>query len=172
MNAIALLEEQHAEAIALMDQLKESKPGATRQRTMKKLDAALVAHMAIEEEIFYPAMAGASAEGEPIAEAFEEHVIARVALKRCSDVVEEAELFGVRVGVLKELIEHHVKEERGELFPAAQKTLGRERLAELGVEMKARFEEAKTEAPAKALDRAEPKRAKAALAAEAATDEE
>ena len=38
--------------------------------------------------------------------------------------------------------------------------------------MKARFEEAKTEAPAKALDRAEPKRAKAALAAEAATDEE
>jgi hemerythrin-like domain-containing protein len=172
MNAIALLEEQHAEALELMDQLKDSKPGAARQRALKKLDAALVAHMAIEEEILYPAMATASGEGEPIAEAFEEHLIARVALKRCADTVEDKELFGVRVGVLKELIEHHVKEEREELFPAARKFLGRERLDELGEEMEARFAVAKKESPAKSLDRAEQKRATAALNVEPVNAEE
>jgi hemerythrin-like domain-containing protein len=163
MNAIELLEEQHRETLSMLETLEKSRPSATRSTTLAKLHAALVAHMVIEEEIFYPALAEARGDGEAVAEGFEEHVIARVALRRCADTVTEKDLFGVRVGVLKELIEHHVKEERTDLFPAAKSALGAERLASLGAEMKARFDVAKKESPASTLDRAEKRRAKAAL---------
>ena len=36
---------------------------------------------------------------------------------------------------LKELLEHHIEEEEGELFPEATKLLGKSRLEELGLEM-------------------------------------
>ena len=48
--------------------------------------------------------------------------------------------FEARVTAAKELIEHHVKEEE-ELFPEVEKALGDQKLTELGVRMKARFEE-------------------------------
>jgi hemerythrin-like domain-containing protein len=37
--------------------------------------------------------------------------------------------------VLSELVEHHVEEEEEEMFPMADKKLGRERMNELGQQM-------------------------------------
>jgi hemerythrin-like domain-containing protein len=41
------------------------------------------------------------------------------------------------VKVVKELLEHHIEEEESEMFPQAQKLLGKEKLDELGVQMEA-----------------------------------
>ncbi len=57
-----------------------------------------------------------------------------------TDPVEE--FFQARVTALKELIEHHVEEEEGELFPAVEKKMDGDRLNELGKAMKAAFDEA------------------------------
>jgi hemerythrin-like domain-containing protein len=97
--------------------------------------------MAIEEEIFYPAVvAAADADGEPLAEGYEEHSGARVSLARCARSLGQERLFQVRIGVLAELIKHHVKEERSTILPRARKAMSREELEELGAKMKARFE--------------------------------
>jgi hemerythrin-like domain-containing protein len=45
--------------------------------------------------------------------------------------------FSGRVKVVKELLEHHIEEEESEMFPQAQKLLGKEKLDELGVQMEA-----------------------------------
>ena len=43
--------------------------------------------------------------------------------------------------VLKELVEHHVKEEEGELFPEVERELPEEKLESLGLAMEKRFDE-------------------------------
>ncbi|HMI91271.1 MAG TPA: hemerythrin domain-containing protein [Polyangiales bacterium] len=141
MNAIELLEEQHEETVSLLEKLEKSEPGAGRKRDFRKLQASLLAHMAIEEEIFYPALvAAADADGEPLAEGYEEHSGARVALQRCARSAAQEKLFQVRIGVLSELIKHHVKEERSSILPRARKAMSRDELEELGEKMKVRFQ--------------------------------
>jgi hemerythrin-like domain-containing protein len=167
MNAVDLLETQHKEALALLKQLEDSKPGAKRKQTFKKLQEALTGHMAIEEEVFYPAVISASTkDGEPIAEGYEEHVVARVALDRCMRSLGQERLFQVRVGVLKELVNHHIKEERSSILPMARKALSKEELNELGVLMEKRFEEGPANTELRAdLDRKATGRAQRALSA-------
>ena len=55
----------------------------------------------------------------------------------------------MKVKVLKEDVEHHVKEEEGEMFPDARKFLGEKRLMALGAELQARKQELKENPPAK-----------------------
>jgi hemerythrin-like domain-containing protein len=167
MNAIELLEEQHEETLALLDRLEKSEVSATRRKGFRKLQVSLLAHMAIEEEIFYPAVVTASdKDGEPLAEGYEEHSGARVALMRCARSLGQARLFQVRIGVLKELIKHHVKEERSSILPLAKKSMSREELVELGAKMQARFKAAMSSTRIAAeLERNSTNRARKALAA-------
>ncbi len=166
MNAIDLLEKQHKETLALFEMLEKSKPGATRNQSFTKLKTSLLAHMVIEEEIFYPAVAPAKSAGEPIAEGYEEHTGARAALDRAEKALSEDELFTVRIGVVSEMVKHHIKEERGEIFPKARKEFDKGALEDLGAQMEARFEQTlKAPSPAAKLDRMSTQRALAALQA-------
>lgn len=170
MNAVDLLEHQHKEALALMKELEDSEPSNKRKRLFTKLQAALTGHMAIEEEVFYPAVIAASSkDGEPIAEGYEEHVVARVALDRCSRALNQDRLFQVRIGVLKELVNHHIKEERSSILPMARKALSREELNDLGALMAKRYAEVEGGTELRAdLDRKATGRARRALGAMAA----
>jgi hemerythrin superfamily protein len=143
MDAIDLLEEQHAELMEFFSELKESEPGRARSQTFRKLQRSLLAHMVIEEELFYPAVAARSSDGEPVAEGYEEHSGARVSLSRCARALKEDDLFKVRIGVLKEMITHHIKEERELILPEAKQGLVAEERNELGAEMKTLFEKVK-----------------------------
>lgn len=154
MNAIDLLEKQHEEVLTLLTQLEKSKAGARRKESFKELQKSLLAHMVIEEDIFYPAVTEQADEGEPVAEGYEEHAGARSALQRCARAISADELFQVRIGVLKEQIEHHLKEERSEIFGKARETMEAEELEALGVQMEQRFEEAQAgRSPSARLDR-------------------
>ena len=57
----------------------------------------------------------------------------------------------MKIKVLKEDVEHHVKEEEGEMFPDARKFLGEKRLIELGGELQARKQELKETPPTKLI---------------------
>jgi hypothetical protein len=140
MNAIELLEQQHEEVMKLLASLAQSEPGIDRKQTFKQLQTSLIAHMVIEEEIFYPAVAKAQEEREPLAEGYEEHVIARTAAARCARSIGQDRLFQVRVGVLKEIIAHHIKEERSAILPRAKAALSSEELETLGAQMQERFQ--------------------------------
>lgn len=142
MDAIDLLEQQHEETMKMLTELKESSAGRQRNETFKKLQRSLLAHMVIEEELFYPAVVSRSADGEPVAEGYEEHSGARVALLRCSRALKQDELFQVRIGVLKEMISHHVKEEREAILPKARETIPAEEREALGMTMETRFQKA------------------------------
>jgi hemerythrin-like domain-containing protein len=137
MKATALLESQHRKVEALFKKLEGGR--SDPRATLEELANSLAAHMAIEQDIFYPAIKEIDA--DVVNESYEEHAVAELTLKRLLMTDPEEEAFMARVTTLKELIEHHVEEEEKELFPAVEKKIEEEVLAQLGKEMKARFDE-------------------------------
>ena len=139
MKATTLLEQQHRKVKSLFKKLESSR--ADHAAVLQELANDLIAHMAIEHEIFYPAVEGD--QHDLVAESFEEHALAELAIKRLMQSDPQDDNFSARVTAAKELIEHHVKEEEEEMFPKAEKKLGDDRLEELAKQMKARFAEVK-----------------------------
>lgn len=79
----------------------------------------LTVHTALEEEIFYPALR-ASLSKTLLAEAVVEHQTARKLIAQIEAAEQANEDFNAKVNVLKEYVDHHVKEERNEIFPKAR----------------------------------------------------
>jgi hemerythrin-like domain-containing protein len=140
MKATDLLKKQHREVKALFQKINKTSDGETRRELMEQIAEKLQTHMAIEEEIFYPAVAEdgpKKAQEEMVPEAYEEHHVVKLVLGELPDVDPEDERFDAKMTVLEELIDHHVDEEEKEMFKVAER-LGADRLAELGAEMEAR----------------------------------
>ncbi|MET0591848.1 MAG: hemerythrin domain-containing protein [Polyangiaceae bacterium] len=140
LTATTLLEKQHRKVEATFKKL-ENKRTASLE-LLQELANDLAAHMAIEQEIFYPAVR--EIDEDLILEAYEEHSLAELAIKRLMATELNDESFLARVTAAKELIEHHVKEEEEELFPEVEKALDEAKLADLGQRMKERFDEVLT----------------------------
>ncbi|MDY1547853.1 hemerythrin domain-containing protein [Luteibacter sahnii] len=143
MDAIALLKQDHERVKSLLEELATSTTRAVKKRRelLQKIHVNLKAHTTIEEEIFYPAFkaAGKKDEATMYFEALEEHRAAEdLVLPDLMDTDPATEQFSGRAKVLKELIEHHIEEEDGEMFKEAKKLLDKPRLAELGARMEAR----------------------------------
>jgi len=136
MNAIDLLKRQHQKTKAALAKGAEGKLDA---REAKKAADELVAHMVIEEHIFYPRVRQLMK--DLVGESFEEHTVARFALARCLTARGE-EQTKTRFTVLKEIVGHHIQEEEREMFPKVQKGIPAEELERLGDRMQAMFEQA------------------------------
>ena len=137
MKATSLLEKQHRKVKAIFNKLEKGR--GEPLELLAELANDLAAHMTIEQEIFYPAVQ--KLDETLVREAYEEHALAEVALKRLLATDPDNGSFKARVVAAKELIEHHVQEEEAELFPKVERKLGDEKLLSLGKEMKARFDE-------------------------------
>lgn len=137
MRATDLLEKQHRKVEGIFKKLEggRAEPGPL----LEELANALAAHMTIEQELFYPAVKTLAE--DLVMEAFEEHSMAEISLKRLLATDPDDSAFKARVKTSRELIEHHVREEEQELFPKVEKALGEEKLRELGKAMKKRFDE-------------------------------
>jgi len=147
MDAITLLKEDHRKVKKLLGELAETTNRAekTRGELLERIAGELKAHMAIEEEIFYPAFKAAgekSDDDQQYFEALEEHRAAGdLVLPDLLKTSVTSDQFGGRAKVLKELVEHHADEEEEEMFPRARELLDAATLAELGARMQARKQE-------------------------------
>ena len=140
MKATDLLKAQHDEVKADFKSLERAQPRRTRDQLLAKIANKLVAHMVMEQEIFYPACAERLQDKSIVAEAFEEHGIASVQLARTLGSTGTDATFEAKTKVLKELIEHHIEEEEKVLFPKVRKLFDAEELQDLGEQMEMRFE--------------------------------
>lgn len=137
MKATDLLKKQHRQVEKLFKQCEKTEDPRQRRQIMQQIAAELKLHTKLEEELFYPAVreVRTSKAGEMVDEAYEEHHVVDLVLAELPEVDPEHERFEAKLTVLSELIEHHVEEEEGEMFPMAEKKLGAERMKELGERM-------------------------------------
>ena len=142
MNAIELLKADHERVKAILTQLSESTERGVKKRTdlLQKLEMEITIHTKLEEEILYPAFKEAGGKEQAIMyyEAKEEHrTVDSLVLPDLKATDPGTPEFSGRVKVVKELLEHHIEEEETEMFPQANKLLGKAKLDELGAQMEA-----------------------------------
>ncbi|HEY3495997.1 MAG TPA: hemerythrin domain-containing protein [Polyangiaceae bacterium] len=141
MKATELLIKQHRLVEELFERFEEAE-GDEQKDIFEQLAANLVAHDAIERELFYPACEEALGEEDDIlGESLVEHGVVEFSIFR-ADKNQGSEDFDKYVTVLKEMVEHHVKEEEKELLPKVKREIEDEQLEELGAAMEKRFEAA------------------------------
>lgn len=141
VNAIDLLEQQHHHVASLADEFGDA--SSERQAEIaREVVFDLRLHTTIEEEIFYPAVRERvpSLEDE-ILEDLEEHHAVEMLLDEMDGMDPTDERFEAKFTVIRELVEHHVQEEREDLFPEVQDQLDQALLEELGLRMAQRYEE-------------------------------
>lgn len=142
-NAITMLKSDHATLKRLLRELAETTERATKQREtlVNQLEQEVKMHAQVEEEVFYPAFKaktrGSDAE-DLFYEAAEEHHVVDMVLPALKAANPKSHEFGAKAKVLKDLIEHHIKEEEGQMFQQARQLFSDEQLRELGDLMQAR----------------------------------
>ncbi len=137
-DAIDILKEQHEQLDKLFEQVEDA---TAPNATFTKLANLLVAHAAIEEKLFYPAVMSEET-NDMLYESVEEHL----AMKRLiADLVGgglEPETFKAKISVLKEEVSHHAhEEEEKNLFPKVRSMFDKEQRKELGEKLLAMFED-------------------------------
>jgi hemerythrin-like domain-containing protein len=150
-DAIELLTEDHEKVRGLLQQLEKTTARSAEKRgaLYQKIAHEVRVHSRVEEELFYPAYrdAARSQQDEKLFyEAAEEHGLVDQVMDAIELESPESPVFAAKCKVLKDLIEHHIEEEEGEMFPKARKLLGK-RLEELGRQMEVRKEELDSEEP-------------------------
>jgi hemerythrin superfamily protein len=125
-DACDLLDADHKAVKKMFKEYEELMDSKARSAKQKRLDLAaqickeLTVHAQIEEEIFYPAVRAAIKETDLLAEAEVEHQTAKDLIAQIEAATEVDEQYDAKVIVLGEYIDHHVKEERNEMFPKAR----------------------------------------------------
>ena len=134
MDVFNLLKKDHKEVKQLFKKIEKSSDSAVKQRekTFQQIVKELDIHTQVEEQIVYPRLKEIKQFKDLIGEAYEEHHVAKQLIKEIEALSADNEQWKAKVSVLKEIIEHHVEEEEKELFPKAQKALGKDESKELG----------------------------------------
>src|SRR5262249_43577795 len=124
MNAIEMLDQQHAAVERLFEELEEAR-GDEKQALFDELADSLAMHAMIEERHFYPALRGADTD-ELLDRSRDEHLQIKRSLAELLTLDAENERFDAKLAVLREEVELHVQEERDEVFPEAERVFDEE----------------------------------------------
>lgn len=125
-DACDLLDADHRAVKKMFKEYEELTHSKARGAGQKKMELArqicheLTVHAQVEEEIFYPALREAMKDTDLLAEAEVEHQSAKDLIAQIESMMDADEMFDAKVKVLGEYVDHHVKEERGEIFPKAR----------------------------------------------------
>ena len=145
-DAIALLTADHKAVKALFKEfegLKEQDDVDEEKAILvQRICTELTIHATIEEQIFYPAVREAIEDDDLMDEADVEHATAKELIAQLQAAEPSDDHYDAKVTVLGEYIDHHVKEEEGEMFPKARKAVD---TAALSTELVERKEELKAE---------------------------
>jgi hemerythrin superfamily protein len=144
-DALELLDADHRAARQLFQQYRElaahDAPEARRKALADQICMELTIHAKLEEELVYPAVREAIRDDDLMDEAEVEHASARDLIVQILSMDAHEELYDAKVTVLGEYIDHHVREEREQMFPKVRRSgLDLARLAERLRERKAELQ--------------------------------
>ena len=117
-DAITLLDEDHNEVLRLFEQYKAAHDARRQQLLAAEIGQALLVHMQLEEEIFYPAFQRATGDQSVLKDSLEEHQQARELISRIQADRQDGKL----MLELEDAILHHVNDEREKMFPKVRST--------------------------------------------------
>ena len=142
-NAITMLKADHTKAKGLLRRLNSATGPKERERLCEQFEREIKTHAQLEEEVFYPAFKVVSEKTDSenlFYEAAEEHHLVDIELPSLMSANPKSHEWEAKAKVMQDLIEHHIKEDEGEMFAAARDLFSDEQLRELGDLMTSRKE--------------------------------
>ena len=126
LDALDLLDAEHKATRDLFRTYRElasnDAPEAKRKALAEQICMELTIHAKLEEELFYPPVRDAIRDDDLMDEAEVEHASARDLIVQILSMDPHEELYDAKVTVLGEYIDHHVREEREEMFPKVRRS--------------------------------------------------
>ena len=140
-SVIAVLRRDHRQLRQLLKEIESAHAASHRDSVLEQIENEIKQHTQLEEEIFYPAYKDAVQNKEDrklYYEAMEEHHAVDLVLPELRRAVIESERFSAKAKVLKDIVEHHIREEETEMFPRARTHMSEPELVQLGEEIEDR----------------------------------
>src|SRR5437660_3417347 len=136
-NAITLLKSDHVTVKRLLRELDGTTERAVkeRERLLGEIERELKIHSQIEEELFYPTFkkAAEGTEAEDLFyEATEEHHVVDMVLPALKAANPKSHEFKAKAKVLRDLVDHHAREEETQMFPQARELMTDAQMQTLG----------------------------------------
>jgi hemerythrin superfamily protein len=133
-NLLDVLEREHQEVKELLEKILKAEKAPERKALFKKFQPAFLAHAHAEEVMFYPLLKQAK-EKQSRTDAIEGYIEHHLAEGLVKALAKSGPITGedwtARCHVVKDLIEHHIKEEQNTIFKDARKNLGEAKLEAL-----------------------------------------
>lgn len=130
------LKKEHDEVKSLLSDLQEAETSAQRQRLVQEIKAALVPHTKAEQKVLYDAVIALRDKDVQVDghEGYIEHELASRTLQKLG-AIENATSpeHKAAAKVLKELVEHHIKEEEKQVWRDAKDNFSTEQRKQLNV---------------------------------------
>jgi hemerythrin superfamily protein len=136
MDAIELLTQQHRALERSLASAADATDDQQRAGALMQAADELSAHLASEEQVFYPAVNARRTE-DILLESLEEHLSLKRVMADLLALPPDARTYEAKLHVLKEQAEHHHKEEEEHLFPKVLALLDADERRRLGQEMQA-----------------------------------
>ena len=137
MHATHVLGAQHQAIAALFDAVECAVEPRAREMAVARLAEELIAHMAGEETVFYPALRRIfGKDASVVVRARDEHLTLKVELRQVlGGDLDDAAALAEGLAVLRTRFEGHVREEEIGLFPRVERALSDADHEVLGVEI-------------------------------------
>jgi hemerythrin-like domain-containing protein len=129
------LHQDHEEVSGLIEQCLKTEASAERNQIFKEIMSMLIAHSEAEQQVLYKKMQKSDDEKARsfVFEGMNEHQIVEQQLQQMARTRNKAsEQWTAQLTVLKELVNHHVKEEESTGFSCARKEFEGEQLEKFG----------------------------------------
>lgn len=125
-DALELLDEDHEAVRKLFAAYRELAANdaseARRKALAEQICMELTIHARLEEELFYPLVREAIRDDDLMDEAEVEHASAKDLIVQILSMDPHEELYDAKVTVLGEYIDHHIREEQGEMFAKVRRS--------------------------------------------------
>ena len=129
-----LLTRDHRNVRALLDEIEGAEDELQREGFFAQLVQEVEAHSQAEDDVFYTSIEGAAQLADKIDDARHEHDDVESMLEELDGIPVSNDDWLEKVREIRHLIEHHIGEEEGIVFPLAREALGADEARRLGKE--------------------------------------
>lgn len=125
MNILTALKSDHKELKRILEEIEGTTERAEKKRLtlFAKFKEEIVAHARAEESVVYEKLKGIveKDDRDTILEGYEEHYLVDKLIPEIESLSPTDEVWTAKVTVVKEMLEHHIKEEEDEIFAMVRK---------------------------------------------------
>lgn len=125
MNILTALKSDHKELKKILEDIEGTTERAEKKRLtlFAKFKEEIVAHARAEESVVYEKLKGIvdKDDRDTLLEGYEEHYLVDKLIPEIENLSPTDEVWTAKVTVVKEMLEHHIKEEEDEIFAMVRK---------------------------------------------------